>query len=166
MNWYLVINKRIAYTRKFFIQNIFDFRNSVTSLCWQKILVTSAYRNVRVFDKAWGMSCIAKNNKGPNIDPWGTLQFKVPASEKHEDIIINVSNNSVFLLRKSIEIHKSLISSAPREFEWSPKRFVPVFFLRMLDSIFRNIYYGVSRELLLQLFLIGSCLFWSKIGKS
>ena len=24
----------------------------------------------------------SKNNKGPNNDPWGTLQFMVPASKK------------------------------------------------------------------------------------
>ena len=34
----------------------------------------------------------------------------------HGDIILNVSNNSVFLLRKSTEIGKPLMSSAPREF--------------------------------------------------
>ena len=42
----------------------------------------------------------------------------------HGDIILNWSNNSVFLLQKSIEIGKPLISSAPREFEWSSKRLV------------------------------------------
>ena len=36
---------------------------------------------------------------------------------KHGDIILNKNNNSVFLLQKSIEIGKSLISSAPRKFE-------------------------------------------------
>ena len=35
---------------------------------------------------------------------------------KHGDIIVNRSNNSVFLLQKFIEIGKSLVSSAPREF--------------------------------------------------
>ena len=42
---------------------------------------------------------------------------KICKEMKHGDIILNRSNNSVFLLRKSIEIGKSLISSAPQEFE-------------------------------------------------
>lgn len=37
--------------------------------------------------------------------------------KNHGDIILNSSNNSVFLLQKSIEIDKHLISSAPREFD-------------------------------------------------
>ena len=40
--------------------------------------------------------------------------------QEHGDIL-NSSNNSMFLLQKSIEIGKCLISSASREFEWSPK---------------------------------------------
>ena len=40
--------------------------------------------------------------------------------QEHGDIL-NSSNNSMFLLQKSIEIGKFLISSASREFEWSPK---------------------------------------------
>ena len=43
---------------------------------------------------------------------------------KHGDIVLNMRNNSVFWLQKSIEIGKPLISSAPRESEWSPKRLV------------------------------------------
>ena len=35
----------------------------------------------------------------------------------HGDIILNRNKNFVFLLRKSIEIGKSLILSAPREFK-------------------------------------------------
>ena len=35
----------------------------------------------------------------------------------HGDIILNRSNNSVFLWQKSIEIGKPFISSAPGEFE-------------------------------------------------
>ena len=47
---------------------------SIMSLCWQKILVPSAYRYVWVFDKACGRSFICnKNNKGPNIVPFGEL---------------------------------------------------------------------------------------------
>ena len=36
---------------------------------------------------------------------------------EHGDVILNRSNNSVFLLQKSVEIGKPVISSAPREFE-------------------------------------------------
>ena len=43
--------------------------------------------------------------------------FGLFSTFEHEDIILNRSNNSVFLLQKSIEIGKPLISSAPREFE-------------------------------------------------
>ena len=36
-----------------------------------------------IFDKACGISFMySKNNKGSNLDPWGTPQFMVPASEK------------------------------------------------------------------------------------
>ena len=59
------------------------FSISVTSLCWQKILVSSSYRYTWVFDKAWGISFMySKYSKGPKIDPWGTPQFMIPASEK------------------------------------------------------------------------------------
>ena len=36
---------------------------------------------------------------------------------EHGDVILNRSNNSVFLLQKSVEIGKPVISSAPRGFE-------------------------------------------------
>ena len=56
---------------------------SVTYLCLQKILVSSAYRYVWVFDKACGISFIySKNKKDLSIDLWGTLQFMAPAFEK------------------------------------------------------------------------------------
>ena len=45
-------------------------------------LVLSACRYRSLFDKACGISFIyKKNNIGPNIDPWGTPQFMVAASE-------------------------------------------------------------------------------------
>ena len=67
-----------------FANTLFEiFSISVTYLCWQKILVSSAYRYVWVFDRACGVSFIySKNNKGLNIDPWGTRQFMVPVSQK------------------------------------------------------------------------------------
>ena len=42
----------------------------------------------------------------------------------------------------------------------------PGFFFKALISIFQTINMGVGHKLLLQLFLIGFCLFCSKIGKS
>ena len=45
---------------------------------------------------------------------WGRI------TQWHGDIL-NRSNSSMFLLRKPFEIGKCLISSAPQEFEWSPK---------------------------------------------
>ena len=58
------------------------FSISVTSLCWQKILVSSAYRYVWVFDKACRISFLYSiNNKGPNIDPWGTPPLMFPPSD-------------------------------------------------------------------------------------
>ena len=41
----------------------------------------------------------------------------------------------------------------------------PGLFLKILYSIFKGINMGVDHKLLLQLFLIGFCLFYSKIGK-
>ena len=45
---------------------------------------------------------------------WGRI------TQWHGDIL-NRSNSSMFLLRKPFEIGECLISSAPQEFEWSPK---------------------------------------------
>ena len=59
----------------------------------------------------------------------------------HGDIILNRNNNSVFLLRKSIEIGKTLISTAPRESEWSTKRLVT----RLLSQ---NLKFNISKYLL------------------
>ena len=47
----------------------------------------------------------------------------------------------MFLLRKSIEIDKSLISSEPQEFELSPKRLVT----RLLSQ---NVRFSISKYLL------------------
>ena len=89
----------------------------------------------------------------------------IQATLKHEDIILNRSNNSVFLLQNSIKIGIPLTSFPPWEFEWSSKLLVIGFFLKMLDVMFRSLYLGASRKLLLQLFLIGFCFSWSKTGK-
>ena len=54
------------------------FLISVTSFNWEKMLVSSAYRYVWLFGRAFGMSFIYnRNNKSPNKDPWGTPQFMV-----------------------------------------------------------------------------------------
>ena len=67
-----------------FVNSLFKtFSITVTSLCWQKIIVSSACRYVWVFDKACEISCIySKKNNSPNIDPWRTPQFMVAASKK------------------------------------------------------------------------------------
>ena len=44
-------------------------------------------------------------------------KLKANGFSDHVDLTLNRSNNSVFLLPKPIEIGKSLISFAPREFE-------------------------------------------------
>ena len=49
---------------------------------------------------------------------------KRPALLNHGEIVLNRSNDSVFLLRKCIDIGKPLISSTPREFEWRLKYLV------------------------------------------
>ena len=75
----------------------------------------------------------------------------------HGDIILNRSNNSVFLLQKSIEIGN---------LNEARKVSSPGFSLKMLDLVFQSIYLSVNHtQFLLQLFLIGFCLFCSKIGK-
>ena len=44
-----------------------------------KMLVSSAYRDVCLFDRACGISFINnKNNKDPHIDPWGAPQSLLP----------------------------------------------------------------------------------------
>ena len=63
-----------------------------------------------------------------------TIMIMTAIKWSHRDIILNRSNNSVFLLRKSIEIGKSLISFAPREFEWDASS--PGFFLKMVAQYF------------------------------
>ena len=46
------------------------------------MLVSPAYRYVWLSDRACGiLSIYSKNNRYPNIDPWGTPQFMVPVSE-------------------------------------------------------------------------------------
>ena len=71
------------HTNRWHSQILSKISISVTSLCWQKILVSSAYSYVWLVDRAFGIPFIHnKNNKGPNIDPSGTRQIMVPASEK------------------------------------------------------------------------------------
>ena len=52
------------------------------SLRWQKSLVSPVYRYVWLSNRPCRISFIySKNNKGPNIDPWGTTLFMVPSSK-------------------------------------------------------------------------------------
>ena len=54
------------------------FSISVTSFCWQKILVQPAYRYLWVFCKVcWVSFMYSKNNEGPNSDPWKIPQFMI-----------------------------------------------------------------------------------------
>ena len=63
-------------------------------------------------------------------------KLKANGFSDHVDLTLNRSNNSVFLLPKPIEIGKSLISSAPREFEWNWNASTPGVSLRIIDSMF------------------------------
>ena len=83
----------------------------------------------------------------------------------HGNITVNTSNNSMFLFQKAIEIDKSLISTTPRNLNEARNASPPSFCIKMLDSIFRRIYQGVNHNLLLQLFLIGFCLFAVNLEK-
>ena len=63
------------------------------------------------------------------------------------DLILNRRNEFVFLLQKSTKIGKPLISTASREFKWSPKRLAPGFFLKILEQyfeVFRVIFRNMS----------------------
>ena len=74
----------------------------------------------------------------------------------------------MFLWLKSIEIGKSLISSAhPSLGNLNETRNVssPGIFVEILNSILQSNNMGVDHKFLLQLFLIGFCLFCSKAGK-
>ena len=60
-----------------------SFSISVTSLWWQKIRLSSSYKDVWVFDRACEILFMyCKNNKDPNIDPWGTPEFMITSSQK------------------------------------------------------------------------------------
>ena len=68
----------------------------------------------------------------------------------HGVIILNRSNNSVFLYLKIY---------------WNPKRLVTRLLPQILNSVFESIKMSLDHKLFLQLFVTGFCLFCSKIGK-
>ena len=59
---------------------------------------------------------------------------------EHGDVILNRSNNSVFLLQKSVEIGKPLSHLLLGNLNKARNASSTGFFLQMLDSIFRSIY--------------------------
>ena len=92
------------------------FLISLTSLCWQKILLSSAHRHAWVLDKACGISFMyRKNDQSPNIDPWGTPQFFVTASE------ITVRNETKKALFVRYEWNYFIVLCEPIDFILSNK---------------------------------------------
>ena len=65
----------------------------------------------------------------------------------------------------TIPLCKSLISSAPGNLNETRNTSSPGFFLNILNSVFESINMGLDHKLFLQLFVIGFCLFCSRIGK-
>ena len=83
---------------------------------------------------------------------------------EYGDIILNRSNNSMFL-RLKIYWNRQVFDLIRATRIWiNPKRFVTSLFLKILNSIFQTINVSVHHKLLVQLFLTGFYLFCSKIG--
>ena len=75
----------------------------------------------------------------------------------HGVIILDRSNNSVFLYWK-ICWNRQVLNKT-----W--KASSPGFFLKIFNSFFESINIGLDHKLFFQLFVIGFCLFCSRIGK-
>ena len=93
--------------------------------------------------------------------------FKVRKFESlfyHGDIILNRSNSSVILYLKIYCIRQVL---DPRLGNLNETRNTssPGLFLRISNSVFESINMYLDHKLFLQLFVIGCCLFCSRIGK-
>ena len=97
-----------------------------------------------VFDRACGISFIySKNNKGLNIDPWGTRQFMAPVSQitvsnetKKAPFVRKEWNHFIVLLEKPIDFissNKILWFKVLRAFSRSIK-IIPVCFQHRLKS--------------------------------
>ena len=84
----------------------------------------------------------------------------------HWVIILNTSNNSVFLYLKiywNRQVFDLIRASGIR---MKPETLLsPGFFLKILNFVFESINMGLDHKLFLQLFVIGFCLFCSRIGK-
>ena len=83
----------------------------------------------------------------------------------HLDIILNRSNNSVFLLQNLLKSASVWSRPGPMNLSETWNASSPGFFPNILNLIFQSISMDVDYKLLLQLFLIGFCLFCSNIGK-
>ena len=84
----------------------------------------------------------------------------------HGVIILNRSNNFVLLIFENLLKLASLWSHPGHgnlNETWNASS--PGFFLKILNSVFENINMGLDHKLFLELFLIGFCLFCSRIGK-
>ena len=86
----------------------------------------------------------------------------ISSSSNHGVVILNRSKIYIW---KSIEIDKSLISSALRNLNETRNASSPGFFLKILNSVFKSINKGLDYNLFLQLFVIGFRLFFIRIGK-
>ena len=83
---------------------------------------------------------------------------------EHGDIILNRSNNSMFL-RFKIYWNRQVFDLIRATRIWiNAKRFVTSLLLKILNSIFQSINASVHHKLLVQLFLTGFYPFCSKIG--
>ena len=75
--------------------------------------------------------------------------------------MLNRSNNPCLYTWKPIETGESF-----KNLNETRNASSPGFFLKILNSIFQSINMDVNYKLLLQLFRIGFCLFWSKAGNN
>ena len=83
----------------------------------------------------------------------------------HGVIILNRSNNFVFLYLKIYWNRQVFDFNCASGISMKPESSSPGFFLKILNSVFESINMGLDHKLFLQLFVIGFCLFYSRIGK-
>ena len=79
---------------------------------------------------------------------------------EHGDILLNSSNNSVFLHLKIYWNRQAFDLIRAARIWINPERFITSLFLKILNSIFQSINMSVDHKLLVQLFL-----FCSKFGE-
>ena len=159
------LRKWLCFTWFFFLPNF-----ALHSISWINPLMTNIpapYRNKSI-DLQWKSIdwFLYDGERWSLMDYICVIFIRVnPFLSNHGVTILNRSNNSVFLYLK-IYWNRCLWSH-PRLGNLNETRNFspPGFFLKILNSVFESINMGLDHKLFLQLFVIGFCLFCSRIGK-